>query len=148
MPHFLQCAMNSFQNSIVTFHWYSYAGAMKSGQETVEVIQFGVVSVSLPAGRPAIATIFLTPSRPASVAQSYMDFLYSSPVLLGQSGLQDVFSAEMRMPRFSSSPMNSLRLPSSASSSAVLQCLRAPQPPAVISTASIPRDFTLSSMSV
>ena len=27
--------------------------------------------------------------------------------------------------------MNSLRLPSSASSSAVLQCLRAPQPPAV-----------------
>ena len=23
IPHFLQCAMNSFQNSIVTFHWYS-----------------------------------------------------------------------------------------------------------------------------
>lgn len=23
IPHFLQCTMNSFQNLIVTFHWYS-----------------------------------------------------------------------------------------------------------------------------
>lgn len=53
IPHFLQCAMNSFQNSIVTFHWYSYAGAMTSGHETVEVIQFrGCRFRCLPAGQP------------------------------------------------------------------------------------------------
>ena len=114
----------------------------------VETIQFGVTSLGLPAGKPAMATIFLTPSFSAKSTQAYMDFSYWRPVSEGQSGLQDVLRAEMRMPRFVSSAWKSASFLGSAKSSCVWQCFCAPQPPAVISTASMPRDFTLSSMSV
>ena len=70
---------------------------------TDEVIQFGVTSFSLPPGRPDMQTIFFTPSFSASSTQSYMDWAYCLPVSQGHSGLHEVLSAEMRMPRFSSS---------------------------------------------